>query len=72
MIQCHKDFDGVVHIGCDAPEIVVRTVKIAAGRRRLAVSVYAHSTLRCALTATWNTRGSAGEDGPQHLRLLQQ
>lgn len=30
MIQCHKYFDGVVHIGCDAPEIVVRTVKTVA------------------------------------------
>ena len=26
MIQCHRDFDGAVHIGCDAPEVIVRTL----------------------------------------------
>lgn len=29
MIQCHMDFDGVVHIECHAPEVVARIAKVA-------------------------------------------
>lgn len=30
MIQCHGDFDGVVHIECHAPEVVVGSVEAVA------------------------------------------
>ncbi len=30
MIQCDKDFDGVVHLGCHASEVVVRAAEATA------------------------------------------
>jgi hypothetical protein len=30
MIQCHSDYYGVVHVGCDGPQVVARASKAVA------------------------------------------
>ena len=48
MIQCHKDFDGVVHIGCRAPEVVIRAAEtVAAPQSRGADAVAARQPSLC-------------------------